>query len=116
MATQSALIAVAASLALLLQGCFEDPAAKSISAPPSTMKALKKQYAEDKELAKWEYEKAMENAKNMEGKQAYEKDKTALKDSMADELKPYEKDVAAAEEKHEEKAEDGDANRRKTDG
>ena len=52
------------------------------------------------------YEKAKENAKNMEGKQAYEKDKTALKDSMADELKPYEKDVAAAEEKHEEKVED----------
>ena len=49
-ATQSAVIAVAASLALLIQGCFEDPAAKSISAPPSTMKVCRA-LAEFPELA-----------------------------------------------------------------
>merc|ERR1719331_2578186 len=104
-ATQSAVIAVAASLALLLQGCFEDPAAKSISAPPSTMKVLKKEYEEEKDLIEWEYEKAKENAKHMEGKQEYEEDKTALKESMKDDLKPYEGEVAAAEEKHEDRVE-----------
>merc|ERR1719201_2725318 len=105
MATQFAAIAAAASLALLLQGCFEDPVAKKISAPPSTMKVLKKEYEEDKELIKWEYDKAKENADHMEGKLAYEKDKKALKDGMAGEMKPYEEDVAAAEEKHEETVE-----------
>merc|ERR1719201_3164786 len=105
MATQFAAIAAAASLTLLLQGCVEDPAAKSISAPPSTMKVLKKEYEEDKELINWEYDKAKENAEHMEGKQAYEKDKKALKKKMGDDLEPYEEDVAAAEEKHEDRVE-----------
>merc|ERR1719261_252910 len=95
MATQFAAIAAAASLALLLQGCTEDLAAKkSISAPPSTMKVLKENYEEDKELVKWEYDKAKENAAHMEGKLAYEKDKKALKESVGGELEPYEEDVA----------------------
>merc|ERR1719201_2848422 len=106
MATQLAVIAAAASLAILLQGCTEGPAAKSISAPPSTMKVLKTEYEEDKELIKWEYEKAKENAATTEGKVAYEKDKEAVKKSFGDDLKPYEEDVAAAEGKHEDKVEE----------